>query len=250
MIKIDRTSALILILLLALSSLSLFFVERTYGQSTTELSAPDLTARLIDNSYDVPVTHTIDPYSGQEITNPAHNVQNYTIQLSINNQPYENQYNLYYNIRVKGHFAENWDSPLYQYDASPLKTNSTYTFLNFIQGSSSYFYGPNHGYIHAPYGQLDFQAEAFVGGSVFVPPSDGTPIGSGWHFKVLEESNWSNTQTITIPETSASTSPSPNPTPTPTVPEFSWLIILPPSIVILSIAVIVKLRKTRNITQN
>ena len=41
-----------------------------------------------------------------------------------------------------------------------------------------------------------------------------------------------------------SPSPIPTPTPTPTVPEFSWLMILPLFIFILSTTVIVRLRKT------
>jgi len=185
MSRICKALVLITVLLLTLVTPSLF-LEFTCGQSTSELSVPELTARIIDNSYNVPETHTVDPYSGQEIINPSHHVETFTIQISINNRPYESQSNLGYNIRVKGHFADTWDSPLYQYDASPLKTNSTYTILNFIQGNGDYFYGPNHGNIYAPYGQFDFQAQAFVGGSVFVEPTDGNPISSGWHFKVLK----------------------------------------------------------------
>ncbi len=47
-----------------------------------------------------------------------------------------------------------------------------------------------------------------------------------------------------------STSHTALPTPTHSVPEFSWLMILPPFIFILSIAVIVRLRKTCRITQH
>jgi hypothetical protein len=54
----------------------------------------------------------------------------------------------------------------------------------------------------------------------------------------------------TTPISTPTQNPTPNPTstlsptPTPTVPEFSWLMILPLFIFMLSIAVIVKLRKT------
>ena len=228
-----RGFALALVLILVLSSLMMF--KPAFAQSIPKPSVPEFTVRLIDHSYDVPITHSIDPYSGQDITNPAHHVQNYTIEMSINNQPYESYNSLYYNIRIKGHFAGDWNSPLYPSDGSPVKSNSTYTVLNFVQGTGYYFYGPNHGIIYVPSGQLDFQAKAFVGGSVFVEPSDGNPIGSGWHFKVMEESNWSNTQTISNPDGAVSISTSPNPTPTstqnptltPTVPEFpSWALLL------------------------
>ena len=43
--------------------------------------------------------------------------------------------------------------------------------------------------------------------------------------------------------------PTPSPTPTPTVPEFSWLAILPLFISLLSVALIVRHRKTANLNQ-
>jgi hypothetical protein len=69
-----------------------------------------------------------------------------------------------------------------------------------------------------PYGiAVDFQVQALIG-YVHRYPIINSEIFNG------TESDWSNTQTITIPETSSSTSP--NPTPTPNVPEFSSLTIL------------------------
>jgi hypothetical protein len=52
------------------------------------------------------------------------------------------------------------------------------------------------------------------------------------------------------PTQTPSPSPTQNPTPTPSIPEFSWLIILPLFIFVLSIAVIVRLRKNWRITQH
>jgi hypothetical protein len=52
------------------------------------------------------------------------------------------------------------------------------------------------------------------------------------------------------PTPTSSLTSHPNSTPTPTVPEFSWLTILPLFIFMLSIAVIVRFRKTWRITQN
>jgi hypothetical protein len=42
----------------------------------------------------------------------------------------------------------------------------------------------------------------------------------------------------------------PTPTPTPSVPEFSWLVILPLFLSMLSIAIIVGVRKSRNVTRH
>lgn len=75
-------------------------------------------------------------------------------------------------------------------------------------------------------------------------------IGFASRYFTGESSGWSNTQTITIPETYASASPSPNPTPTPTVPEFVWLIILPLFLSILSFVVLIRKRKVSWVNVN
>ena len=93
---------------------------------------PTFTAKLVDRSYDVPATSSIDPYTGQIVNNPAHHVENLTIEISIKNQPNEQNNNLYYNIRTKGHFSVDWDSPLYPSDGCPPQSNLTYSVLDFI----------------------------------------------------------------------------------------------------------------------
>jgi hypothetical protein len=54
-----------------------------------------------------------------------------------------------------------------------------------------------------------------------------------------QKSEWSNIQTIHIPETSTSTSPTSNPTPTSTVPEFPFtsIAILPLCVAVFLISI-------------
>ena len=74
-----------------------------------KLLVPEFTVKLVDNSYDVPTTHSIDPYTGQNITNPGYHVENKTIEVTVKNQPFTPFYavdsfnaSFYYNIRTKG----------------------------------------------------------------------------------------------------------------------------------------------------
>jgi hypothetical protein len=60
------------------------------------------------------------------------------------------------------------------------------------------------------------------------------------------QSDWSPTQTVTIPASNVSTNPTVTPSPTPTVPEFSWLAILPLCVSVFLVAVYFKHRRTNH----
>ena len=210
--------------------------------------------KFVDNSYDVPTTYSFDPYTGKEITNQGYHVEKKSIEVKIKNQPFEtfkNEYNqtvnLYYNIRIKGHFEENW-TELYRatYGFPRQSIDSDYTVFSYTwveHGETSI--GTWMITLRAG-AQADFQVEAMIGQIVdYGPFSEHSPRED---FEG-ETSGWSNTQTITIGETSASSSPNPTPTPTntvasptPPVPEFSWLAILPLFIFFLSVAIVIKVR--------
>jgi hypothetical protein len=187
-------------------------------------SIPEFTLKLVDNSYDVPTTYSTDPYTGQTITHPATHVDNRSIEVTIKNQPFTaisvNEgssswlVDFYYNVRVKGHYADDWIA-LYPPADIPLKpSNSDYTTVSFLitQGYSLEAYNAITDSYDARLNglpanaQIDFQVEAMIG---YV--SRTTEFAS-WHFSG-EESGWSNTQTITIPE---SQTPTPSPAATPT----------------------------------
>jgi hypothetical protein len=201
--------SIVLVFILVLTASSLIMVRLTWAQ--TKPFVPEFTTKFVDNSYDVPTTSSIDPYTGQNVTHQGYHVNKVTLVMTIQNQPLVYQYNgsFFYNIRVKGHYAENW-TQLFLNDELPLANAS------FIQTSVTLETLDESGFTigsgsteKVPFGgQEDFQVHAMIGGFYKM----GIPL-SGWVFQG-ESSGWSNTQTITIPETPSST-PSPSPSLTP-----------------------------------
>jgi hypothetical protein len=95
--------------------------------------------------------------------------------------------------------------------------------------------------------QIDFQIQALTGHiDVTQQPIYFGGAGTINNYSFVGVSgDWSNTQTITIPETSSSASP--NPTPTPTVPEFpSWIIPLLLTIMVASAGLLVYHKKHKH----
>jgi hypothetical protein len=244
MFSIGKSLALILILIMAISSLSLLMVKPANAQTPTPtpypttfsstLAIPEFTIRLADHSYDVPptTTTTTDPYTGKQITTTqaGYHVENKTIDITITNQPHisvfapeEYAISLYYDIRFKGHFGDNW-TELYGYDEEENlllpATNSTYTSISIPQSN------------YPSDAQVDFQTRVINGTFTSYPRYT---IFGYWTYQA---SGWSNTQTIIIPATSTS-----SPTPTLNVPEFPTLIILPLLAVIILISLVFKRKK-------
>jgi hypothetical protein len=160
-------------------------------------SIPEFTVELVDNSYDVPekTTTKIDQYTGKETetTTPSYHVENKSIEITIKNQPlspytnanassYEGR--LYYNVRVKGHFGEEWTAPISfkRHDPVsriPVSSSSGYTV---VTCSADY----------PPDAYLDFQVEAFIGHNYWDSIPDH-PLGVFSAFKVDATSGWSTT---------------------------------------------------------
>src|SRR5665647_1089789 len=110
-----RTFALVAVLVLATSSL--IIVKTAFAESIPALSVPEFTVKLVDRSYDVPITYTTttDPFSGKQITTSSggYHVTNKTIDVTIRNQPFTSTdlgngsvIQLYYSVRAKGHFGD------------------------------------------------------------------------------------------------------------------------------------------------
>jgi hypothetical protein len=157
-------------------------------------SIPEFTVTLVDRSYDAPATQSIDPYTGETVTQPSHRIDNRTIEVTIKNQPFASK--LMYNIRVKGHFSKDWTEVFHPSDGFPIQSDSEYTVLSFSSKGGDDFYGPHSAVIYAPpSGQVDFQVEAMNGNvsrEIFIPVP-----GTGWFF-TGEKSGWSNTQVLTV----------------------------------------------------
>lgn len=205
----SKRPVLLIIAILAVSSL--IMVESAFAQSITKPSVPEFTLKLADHSYDVPATYSIDPYTGQNITHPGYHVENKTIDIIIKNQPFVSSingttYQLYYNVRHKGSFEDNWTELSWtDYDSGSLvpQSNSQYTVISY----SAQSYPIN--------ASLDFQIRALMGCYYQHTPQDPfLPTVTYFGVPATGESKWSSTQTITIGESQTPT-PSPATTPTP-----------------------------------
>jgi len=256
----NKNLAIVLILTMAISSLSLIMVKPANAQLIPIPAFPQFEVRFVNVS----------------------STPNYLIEISIENQPFDysnngSLYQEYFNVRVKQHFAENWTEvyPIvngtslfngkgptpgrtgnfsyaeYISADSPMQSNSGVR-ANFYVIPVEFYLENNSGFegysIQKTYGvwganpignrtfldeipidaQLDFQVQALVGHNSTIWFNISALFdGVGTYVPAAAydtEGNWSNTQTITIGETSANTSPNPTPssTPnsTPTVPEF------------------------------
>jgi hypothetical protein len=135
--------------------------------------------------------------------------QNETIVITIKNQAFASSvngitYQLYYNIRHKEHFEDDWHELSWS-EGGPgtlvPQSDSQYTVV--FYSARSYSVGD----------QLDFQVQALLGGySEFTPQNPWLPSYTVFGVPVAAESYWSSTKTVTI---EAFQTPSPEPTITP-----------------------------------
>jgi hypothetical protein len=255
--NISKGFSLLFIVILAVSSL--ITVEPAFAQSIPKPSLPEFTLKLIDHSYDVPerMATTIDPFTGKpyNFTMPGFHQENKTIEITIKNPSGAT----YYNFRWKGHSENEWSyepfNPAnpYTLEYSKFVPNnaSTSTFLKDIpyNASTSTFTVFTLYFIKAnaipPGGEIDVQVQALYGNFDAVP-SPSQPLHGGLYYDFNFKgkiSDWSSTQTVTMPETSASTSPTPNPTP-PSIPEFSsWTVPLLFAVMVVAAGLLVYHKK-------
>lgn len=217
-IRLRRNFVLFIILTIIISSLSLVFVKPANAQSIPVPSVPKFTLRLADHSYEVPSTtiSTFNPYNNQTATTtiPGYHMTNITIDLDIVNQPYPAIINgnasfVYYDVRIKGHFGQEWTELFPYYSNSPIQSNSQDTIISL---PANYQVGD----------QIDVQVQAAIGYKII------TYIGHPPQPNVYTESidfqhassDWSPTQTFNMPATSNF------PSPTSAVPEFPSITVL------------------------
>lgn len=225
-------SSIALVFILILTASSLTMVKPAWAQ--TKPAVPEFTLKYVDNSYDVPPTYSIDPYTGQNITIQAgYRVQNKSIEVIIRNQPftvYNSPLTLFYNIGCKGHFAEYWSylnfslghftvaSNSLKVDGSLVSPNAEFTVVTYALGGNNgtdqysfWLRDSSEG------GQVDFQVQALMG---YYTTHESTPVPGfrQGYYQVFtgDGSGWSETQTITIPEEIPSPTAEPILSPTPT----------------------------------
>jgi hypothetical protein len=131
----NKTIALILIGVIAISCLSLLSVKPANAQTSVTPSVPEFTVKFIDRSYKAAPSSSINPYTGQQVTTEGHYVENRTIELTIKNQPFTSyiqsgeNISFYYNVREKGPYEENWTNIYTVDNYFTAKSNTDYTAL-------------------------------------------------------------------------------------------------------------------------
>jgi hypothetical protein len=234
--RIGKSLSLILILIVSLT-----IIGTSSAQTIPKPSVPEFTAKYVDRSYTVPSTTTIDPYNGEKITNPSRHVENKTLEITIKNQPFTPyidsktdshwQITLMYQIRTKGHFAQNWTYLYFVSDGFLPASNSDYTIVSYSIGTGSVW-----GNLQSN-DQVDFQVEAMIG---YVHRTIGF---MSWYF-TGESSDWSATHTVTTPSSNVTPNPTVTSLPTPTVPELpSWIIPLLLGIILATAGLLVYHKK-------
>jgi hypothetical protein len=195
----------VLLLALIIVASSIIMVKPAYSVSTP--SVPEFTVKLVAHPYDIPTTYSTNPYTGEPITHEGYHVENKSIEVWIKNIPFTpyddtdgHEVNLYYNVRVKGHFEENWSTPITYVESDSAErfpqSNSEYTVLSLVN-----YYNPK--------AQVDYQVEAFLGHfyDTPYPPGNHSIQWLVTAFKVDAPSGWSETKTLTFDE---SQTPAPN----------------------------------------
>jgi hypothetical protein len=213
-----KTATLIVIAVLVLSSLVM--AGSAFAESIPKPSVPEFAVALVDSSYDVPTTYSIDPYTGENVTHEGYHVESKTIEVKIKNQPLASDWIISYNVRVKGHYEDDWHELYYaSIDGYPTcqfsGVGSEYTVFSYEgEYSSTGELEVERVGTFPVDAEVDFQVEAMIGECV---RQVGSGIYAPWVFSG-EVSGWSETQTLTIsefqtPSPEATSTPEPTPSP-------------------------------------
>jgi hypothetical protein len=194
----NKVSTIILTIIIVTSSLLL--APLANAQTIPKPSVPEFTVKYIDNSYDVPLTTTTDPYTGRTVTQGGYHVNGVPeIEIRIKNT----NDTVYYSVRAKGHFSQNWRVVEYWHIINntgrvynppnpypPKDTRSQFTTLRFGDESNI-----------PAIGQMDFQVEALKGQVTVGGDQDHSALYN-MHYPTYDfrgvTSGWSDTQTLTI----------------------------------------------------
>jgi hypothetical protein len=219
--KVSNVFSLLLVVILAVSSLMM--IESANAQTIPKPSIPEFTLKLVDNSFK---------------TSSATQIQNGRIETVIKNQPFTpyldakgNEVYLDYNLECRG-LSETGETILR--NISKYQSTSEFTTLTVYYGEASNSIGPFLGLGYLQWGsEIEIRVNTQIGYRTQVEEHPDVYGGN--------ISDWSNTQTITIPSNEQS--------PTPTVPEFLLLAIIPLMVSMLSVAAVFRHRKTTKINQ-
>jgi hypothetical protein len=178
----NASKALSLLIVAALVASSIIIVESAFAQSIPKPSVPEFTAKLISS--------------------PSESLSvNKTIELSIKNQPSVSDYGFFYMVRARINDG-NW-SLLYTIDNVPGQSSGEYTTLSYPsdQPVVEYQYALGDKLKNLfPGDMIDFQVQAMIGHIHRVyNPNHTTQLDMYPYVFTGETSDWSDTQTISIP---------------------------------------------------
>jgi len=204
---------------MTLSSLTLLTAKPATAQTIPEPSVPEFTAKLIS-----------PPEESQSV--------NRTIQLSIKNQPSLSDYGFFYMVRARIN-GGNW-SLLYTIDNVRSQSSGEYTIFSYPSDGPVVEYqcylGDRIENLFAG-DKVDFQVQAMIGNINRVyNPNHTSQLDMYPYVFTGEVSDWSNIQTITMPDGPVSSS-TPDPTPTPTTPTSDS--ISPTTLLLVSITLVI-----------
>jgi hypothetical protein len=199
---LSKSFSLLIILILAASSI--IVVEPSFAQS---VSTPSFSVNYVDSN---------PPKIVVTIQNIPFNFTSY-----ISNNPYTN---LFFNMRIRdgeGNWINETDPSSNGYPTQVGAENTVVTFTynpmvghyvvdKSLLNSNDSWYWSNALIVAPPSSQIDFQLQTMIG-YIGRP----TPIVPGIFEFYGNTSDWSPTQTLTIPGASPSPTPAPTPTPTP-----------------------------------
>ncbi len=195
--ELCKVFPLLLILVLTLSTP---LTVKPACSAVPKPSVPEFTLRYVSYPYHIPPTYEIDPYTGKnKVAKEGQYSSNESIEVTVKNQPFtpyydedSNYISLYYNVKFKGHYGDEWAEYLKHYTEGYFNASqSDYTVISLNLG--------NLGIRESvTFKQIDFQVEALIGyetvSSWFYPP-----YGHGYSYTFTgETSGWSNTKTITL----------------------------------------------------
>jgi hypothetical protein len=245
----SKCATLLLIIVLTLSSL--IMVESAFAQSIPKPSVPEFTVHLVGPSFTRNTIYSLDSNTGQIVANVGYtNKYSYVI-LTIKNQPFNPSYgSLYYNVQIKNQNTpyENWTVVTYDGPNPKQTADSDFTNISLrIEGQWG---------VHSLAGtQTEIQVQAMLGDFYY----GHSTFTSGFMFSG-KTSDWSNTQTITIPAntplsstTSSPSSSTPDQTTEPTTNETSQTLQLAAilgtvvAVVVVSAFLLIYLKKRRKV---
>ena len=225
--RVGKGFAIFIILIIAISSISLIIVKPAFAKSIPTPAVPEFTVEPIGPSFEIPPTYSFNSSSGFFYVNEGYHFEYSTVEVIIKNQVFTDQTNidhLLYNVRLKPHdYPDNYWQELFNpnLDGFPIQTSSNFTIIPIAaEGATELQYQIAAG------ATTDVQVKAMIGHIERGFNSNATnQIEMYPYVFVGQTSGWSDTHTVTLPPKVPITVSSP--TPSPTAPEFSsWTIPL------------------------